>query len=247
MAIGLNPTSARKIVKKVNGKRILVKNGVKINSWRARAYFLLLVVLVVFALSVLLLHTTIEQGKHDDPLGFMILEVVGKEGNDFILKRPGNLWYRVESPSVGTTLKIGDKVVLKSIFTIYVSRDVRRANPDEILAAPYPDGDIVFAYVRASKLYILSRVVEKYQAENGTWYLITQADASESYDPWSPFPVHDVEGKVVAVNPVLPTYLPWFTLLLFVSTISGVCCCLIMVYISYKERKTGVHARKLVR
>jgi signal peptidase I len=150
-------------------------------------------------------------------------------------------FYTVETASMEPTLKIGDKLALKSIFTIVVSKNVRRANPDEISAAPYPDGDIVYAFLwrelPQDREYVLSRVVEKYQAENGTWYLITQADTSESYDPWSPFPLHSVKGKVVAVNPIMPFYFPWFTPLLFVSTMSGGCSCIIMVYIFHKERE----------
>ena len=152
--------------------------------------------------------------------------------------------YTVETASMEPTLKIGDKLVLKSIFTIVVDRWTTRANPDEILAAPYPDGDIVYVLLwrelPQDREYVLSRVVEKYQAENGTWYIITQADASESYDPWGPRPLHEVKGKVVAVNPIMPFYIPSFTPLLFVSTISGVCSCMIMVYIFHKERKTGI-------
>ncbi len=191
----------------------------KIKSWCPRVYSLFLVIFAVFSLSVFLLHGTIEMDKQTP-------------------------FYTVETASMKPTLKIGDKLALKSIFTIVVSPSVRRANPDEILAAPYPDGDIVYAFLwrelPQDREYVLSRVVEKYQAENGTWYIITQADASESYDPWSPFPLSWVKGKVVAVNPVLPTYLPSFTPLLFVSTISGVCSCMIMVYIFHKERKTGI-------
>ena len=191
----------------------------EIKSWRPRVYFLFLEVFAVFSLSVVLLHGIVQMDKQTP-------------------------FYTVETASMEPTLKIGDKLALKSIFTIVVDRWTTRANPDEILAAPYPDGDIVYAFLwrelPQDREYILSRVVEKYQAENGTWYIITQADASESYDPWSPFPLQSVKGKVVAVNPVLPTYLPWFTLLLFVSTISGVCSCIIMVYIFHKERKTGI-------
>jgi len=139
------------------------------------------------------------------------------------------------------TLKIGDKLALKSIFTIVVSKNVRRANPDEISAAPYPDGDIVYAFLcrqlPQDREYVISRVVEKYQAENGTSYIITQVDMSGSYDSWSPFPRSWVKGKVFAVNPIMPFYFPLFTPLLFVLTISGVCNCIIMVHIFHKERE----------
>ncbi len=182
-------------------------------------YSLFLVIFAVFTLSVLLLEGIVQMDKQTP-------------------------FYTVKTASMEPTLKIGDKLALKSIFTIVDSKNFRRANPDEILAAPYPDGDIVLAFfwgeLPQDRVYILSRVVEKYQAENGTWYIITQADASESYDPWSPFPLHSVKGKVVAVNPIMPFYLPSFTPLLFVSIISGVCSCMIMVHIFHKERETGI-------
>lgn len=196
-----------------------MKIGVKTNSWRPRVYSLFLVIFAVFSLSVALLHVTIQFDKQTPR-------------------------YTVETASMEPTLKIGDKLVLKSIWTIIVSEHVHRANPDEILAAPYPDGDIVYfllwGELPQDREYVLSRAVEKYQAVNGTWYIITQADASESYDPWSPIPLTSVKRKAVAVNPIMPFYIPSFTPLLFVSIISCGCSCVIMFYIFRKERKTGI-------
>jgi signal peptidase I len=179
-------------------------------------YSLFLIVFAVYSLSVLSLLGTIEMDKQTN-------------------------FHTVKTASMEPTLKIGDKLALKSIFTIDCDRYGCRMNPDEISAAPSPDGDIVYAFLYRElpqdREYVLSRVVEKYQVENGTWYLITQVDTSESYDSWSPFPLSWVKGKVVAVNPIMPFYFPLFTPLLFVLTISGGCSCIIMVYILHKERQ----------
>jgi len=134
--------------------------------------------------------------------------------------------YEVDSASMAPALKIGDKVVVKPVHS---------ATQANIIS----EGDIIALYEPDGWKVILSRVVEKYQAENGTLYFITKADASATNDPWSPIIVDEVIGKVVAVNPVLPTYMPGFTSLLLVSAIFGICCLSIIFYSVYMERKAG--------
>jgi len=135
--------------------------------------------------------------------------------------------YEVDSASMEPTLKIGDTVVIKPVHS---------ATQANIIS----EGNIIALYEPDARKVIFSRVVEKYQAENGTLYFITKADANTTNDPWSPIIVDEVIGKVVAVNPLLPTYMPGFTPLLLVSAIFGVCCLSIILYSLYTERKAGI-------
>jgi len=132
--------------------------------------------------------------------------------------------YEVGSASMEPTLKVGDKVVIKLDYS---------ATQANIIS----EGDIIALYELDGSKVVLSRVVEKYQDENGTLCFVTKADANTTNDPWSPISVDEVMGKVVAVKLFLPTYMPGFTALLLVSAIFGVCCLSIIFYSLYMERK----------
>jgi hypothetical protein len=179
------------------------------NSSTRRLYAFFILVFAIFGLSFFYFFSTVQQSKSHD---YWELTV------------PDNL--------MEPTLKSGDVIVALRWYEAW-----NRAS--EIVASPYPDGDVVVFYTltSANGMHRVSRVVEKFQ-ENGTWYFITKGDASESYDPWSPIQGSVIVGKVIAVNSVLPTYVPGFTFSLFASTISGICLCLLIVYILHKERHT---------
>jgi hypothetical protein len=187
-----------------------VKTGMGNNSSTKRLYAFFILVFAIFGLSFLFFFYTVQQSKSHD---YWELTV------------PDNL--------MEPTLKSGDVIVVLRWYEAW------NRGPSEIVASSYPDGDVVVFYTctSANGMHRVSRVVEKFQ-ENGTWYFITKGDASESYDPWSPIRGIVIVGKVIAVNSVLPTYVPWFTFSLFASTISGICLCLLIVYILHKERHT---------
>lgn len=187
-----------------------MKTGMGNNSSIRRLYAYFVLAFAVYGLSFLSFYYTSEQSKSPDYWELTMLD---------------NL--------MEPTLKSGDVIVVLGWWKAW-NRDL-----GEIVASPYPDGDVVVFYTHTSANggRRVSRVVEKFQ-ENGTWYFVTKGDASESYDPWSPIHGDGIKGKVVAVNSVLPTYVPWFTFSLFAFAVSGICVCLLIVYILHKERHT---------
>ncbi|MDH5754345.1 MAG: signal peptidase I [Candidatus Bathyarchaeota archaeon] len=113
-----------------------------------------------------------------------------------------------------TTLHIGDLIIVQGI------------NPEEIKAAPYPDGDIiVFRQQYAGGELIVHRAIAK-EKRDDKWYFQTQGDGNAGPDSPTPnIPEDHVIGKVVL-------RIPWVGhIALFLRNSSGIFIILFFIII----------------
>jgi signal peptidase len=90
----------------------------------------------------------------------------------------------IYSGSMNPALDVGDIVLI-----------------DEVDVSSIEVGDVI-QYVSEDNVFILHRVVEKYQDEKGQWFFITKGDANEKSD-FSPVIQQNVKGKAVFTIPEL--------------------------------------------
>lgn len=112
------------------------------------------------------------------------------------------------------TLHVGDLIIVQGIA------------PEEIKAAPYPDGDIiVFHEQHAGGELIVHRAIAK-EIRNETWYFQTQGDGNAGADSPTPnIPEDQVVGKVIL-------RIPWIGhIALFMRNSSGIYIIVILIVI----------------
>lgn len=115
----------------------------------------------------------------------------------------------VVSQSMVPTLGVGDYIFVGEI-----------KNMGDVVAAPYPEGDIiVFIHPQSPTEYIVHRAVKKVQTAQGVAFY-TRGDnnkytADHPYDGWGPVPATNILGVVVGRAPVLG----YFSL--FIKTMMG--------------------------
>ena len=97
---------------------------------------------------------------------------------------------------------------------------------DQIVAAPYPNGDIICYHMLYEDKLAIHRAVEK-RVENGSVFFVTKGDNNAVPD--QPLPSDNLVGKVVDTNVPLVAMIVTLWSLLLVAVVTGVLCTVLYV------------------
>lgn len=114
----------------------------------------------------------------------------------------------VASGSMEPVFYRGDLIIVQGglNFTELNAASKNTQPPGEVIVYydPRYEREPIYLPVAGTETHlIVHRAVEKYQVENGTWYIYTKGDANpgSSYDPWSPIRQDYVVGRVIGKVP----------------------------------------------
>jgi signal peptidase I len=155
-------------------------------------------------------------------LSVFFISVIGSVTLYFMIPKPSEQYrvLMVASISMEPTLMKGSVLVVDT----YVSAD-------EIVAAPYPNGDIICFHQTYGDELIVHRAIEK-RIQNGTLTFVTKGD--RNIGPDQPISANQLVGKVVNTNvPFVPMFLA-LVVLIVVAVVTGV-----LSIVLYSTRKKG--------
>ena len=102
----------------------------------------------------------------------------------------------------------------------------RTVGADQIVAGPYPIGDIICYHMLYEGKLAIHRAIEK-RVENGSVFFVTKGDNNAAPD--QPLPSGNLVGKVVDTNVPLVAMVVTFWSLVMVAVVTGVLCTVLYV------------------